>query len=114
MNNPLPPEVLALLGDDATPEKAAVRHAISADVALDLARGGRVHYALYDAAIAADAIRECEARRKHSDLSVVCSTRVLSSTPDEMRSAALARDVAATEELEAIRHYDALRNWRNP
>lgn len=96
----LPPEVLRLLGDDATPEKVADGFdrlsKQEADAAVDPALHDfhELHAgAAYDYALCTAAIRECEARRARDD----------DPCDGDKISAAF---VAATQ-------YDALRNWRH-
>lgn len=92
----LPPEVLHLLGDDATPERAAERQA--AFLGACLVQGeikGQTPDVLalgaYDSAIAAAAILECEASRAYERDGVLRDDRALG---------------------RAKSSYDALRNWR--
>lgn len=110
----LPPEVMALLGDDATPERAIASFTAHrdeshpcADVDADEA------LAVYHAALAAAAIRECEAVRNHADAKHACDLALLDAAPEEMSTLAAERDAAAKEEREATAQYDALRHWRN-
>ena len=101
----LPPEVLALLGPDATPEKAAERMNGDSEWSATVARArGRISRPpdgeleardAYDAALAAAAIRECEAQRAY-----------LSGE----RAAGKSHDTIWKELNSATKAYDALRN----
>lgn len=111
----LPPEVLALLGDDATPERAVASFTAHrdeshpcADMDADEALG------MYQHALAAAAIRECEARRKREAAQITCEVAMFSADPEGMNRLAAARDAAAKDEELAVEAYDALRNWRKP
>lgn len=97
----LPPEVLARLGDDATPERAVASFTAHrdeshpcADMDADEALG------MYQHALAAAAIRECEARRAWAEASEARADGPTLQARHEAHDAAWAA-------------YDALRNWRN-
>lgn len=103
----LPPEVLALLGDDATPEKAIEKLDASADRNVERVRSGRppvdgwatkAHWM----AIAAAAIRECEASRE--------ANAAVSEIPGDLEKVDLTQAALGA----AMQDYDALRNRRNP
>ena len=122
VSDPLPPEVLKLLGDDATPERAASRMQSAADWSAKVA-GARSRTGEYDAstvdaasaysyALSAAAIRECEARRKHEAARIACEVALFSADPAGMDRLAAVRDEAMKAEALAVEAFDALRNWR--
>lgn len=113
----LPPEVLARLGNDATPDeaiKAADRGTATYVDNLKQPDGddNDARFAWYGM-LAAAAIRECEAVRNHADAKHACDLALLDAAPEEMSTLAAERDAAAKEEREATAQYDALRHWRN-
>lgn len=100
----LPPQVLALLGDDATPE-TAIRAAsrgveIYAD-RLEISKNPLDARYAWNSALAAAAIRECEARRAWAEASEARADGPTLQARHEAHDAAWAA-------------YDALRNWRKP
>ena len=105
----LPPEVLALLGDDATPEKVAYGFArlsnqeLAAVADQEFVEFARLHAAAsFDYALAAAAIRECEASRE--------ANAAVSEIPGDLEKVDLTQAALGA----AMQDYDALRNRRNP
>lgn len=103
----LPSEVLKLLGDDATPERAAekleasaIRNVTRALQGFSGAEDSQWATKAHWMAISAAAIRECEAARVANDKMMA-------------RPIDYAANDAAQLELEKRKdEYDALRNWR--
>lgn len=92
----LPPELLALLGPDATPERAAASfEAWASESHPDADFDADEALALYQQALAAAAIRECEAQRAYFS---------------GERAAGKSHDAIWKELNSATKAYDALRN----
>ena len=104
--SPLPPEVIALLGNDATPERAEQiisgwSTAYSRSERYGDRRDAEVALSCWSNALAAAAVRLIETERTYLDaLREHAATQLLT----ECRKAA----------VDAIAAYDALRNWRKP
>lgn len=101
----LPPEVLARLGDDATPEeaiKAANRGTATYVDNLKQPDGddNDARFAWYGM-LAAAAMRECEASRE--------ANAAISEIPSDLEKVDLMQAALGA----AMQEYDALRNWRN-
>jgi len=110
VSDKLPDEVLKLLGDDATPERAASRMQSAADWSAKVA-GARSRTGEYDAstvdaasaysyALSAAAIRECEASRE--------ANAAVSEIPGDPEKVDITQEALGA----AMKEYDALRNCR--
>lgn len=89
----LPPELLRLLGDDATPERAADSFAACAGELDPRDADASDALDVWQEELAAAAIRECEARRA----CVIAKDQFIE---------------ALQREADAAKAYDALRNWK--